>query len=65
MTRFEIYRISIHRLLAEPDQENSRIEVEITISIHRLLAEPDSADATMVKSNSDFNPQAPCGARLM
>ena len=57
--------ISIHRSLAGPDDSGSKIYHRHAISIHRSLAGPDQPDGRRGSRVHDFNPQVPCGTRLL
>ena len=56
--------ISIHLLRAEQDANAGEYGAIVKISIHLLRAEQDVHRANRRRFAADFNPLAPCGARL-
>ena len=61
----DLLPISIHALLAERDGDVLSNPLYYAISIHALLAERDRRRALLARvPGYDFNPRAPCGARL-
>jgi len=56
--------ISIHAPLAGRDARSREWEAANRISIHAPLAGRDAAKAAGIYGTRNFNPRAPCGARL-
>ena len=59
------YKISIHALLAESDEQTQSLKIPShSISIHALLAESDGRHRGDNRSPIHFYPRSPCGERL-
>ena len=59
-----ITNISTHAPLAGRDNTEKTSSTDLYISTHAPLAGRDSTSAEHSPANKDFNPRAPCGARL-
>ena len=56
--------ISIHMPLAGHDPDVEAVKAAVAISIHMPLAGHDRESTSFVHLMDNFNPHAPCGARL-